>query len=74
MVPGPVQGGVDPLVRAWHKVHSYRASDSARRFPVLARRVYSRGVALQRMQQVGAFLTTAEQVTFQLLVSADHPK
>eukprot|EP00904_Undaria_pinnatifida_P009809 jgi/Undpi1/5959/HiC_scaffold_2.g01233.m1 len=34
---------------------------------------YDRAVGLQRMQQVGAFLTTAEQVAFQLAGSADHP-
>lgn len=37
-------------------------------------RPYDRLVALQRMQQVGAFLTTAEQIAFQLTVSAEHPK
>lgn len=35
---------------------------------------YDRTVGLQRMQQVGAFLTTAEQVTFQLARTADHPR
>ncbi|CAN0517306.1 unnamed protein product, partial [Scytosiphon promiscuus] len=35
---------------------------------------YDRTVGLQRMQQVGAFLTTAEQVAFQLAGSADHPR
>lgn len=40
----------------------------------LTRRPYDRTVALQRMQQAGAFLTTAEQVTFQLLNSADNER
>lgn len=35
---------------------------------------YDRTVGLQRMQQVGAFLTTAEQVVFQLAETADHPR
>ena len=34
-------------------------------------RPHDRAVALQRMQQVGAFLTTAEQVAFQLLEKAE---
>lgn len=41
---------------------------------VLTRRPYDRTVALQRMQQAGAYLTTAEQVTFQLLNSAEDAK
>ena len=37
-------------------------------------RPHDRAVALKRMQQVGAFLTTAEQVAFQLLVSAEDSR
>lgn len=37
-------------------------------------RPHDRAVALQRMQQVGAYLTTAEQVAFQLLETAENPK
>lgn len=41
---------------------------------VSSQKSYDRLVGLQRMQQVGAFLTTAEQVAFQLAGSADNPK
>lgn len=41
---------------------------------VSSQKPHDRAVALQRMQQVGAFLTTAEQVAFQLLVSAENSK
>ncbi|CAN0182685.1 unnamed protein product [Ascophyllum nodosum] len=40
---------------------------------VSGQKPYDRIVGLQRMQQVGAFLTTAEQVAFQLAMSADNP-
>lgn len=35
---------------------------------------YDREIALQRMQQAGAFLTTAQSAAFMLMQSADHPK
>lgn len=38
------------------------------------RRPYDRTIGLQRMQQVGAFMTTAEQVAFQLAQSSEHPQ
>ncbi|CAM9930495.1 unnamed protein product [Scytosiphon promiscuus] len=41
---------------------------------VSSQKPYDRTVALQRMQQAGAYLTTAEQVTFQLLNNAEDPK
>ncbi|CAM9301153.1 unnamed protein product [Pylaiella littoralis] len=39
---------------------------------VSSQKPHDRAVALERMQRAGAFLTTAEQVTFQLLGTADH--
>ncbi|CAM9295005.1 unnamed protein product [Choristocarpus tenellus] len=41
---------------------------------ISSQKVYDRTVAIQRMLHAGAFLTTAEQVTFQLLESAEHPR
>lgn len=35
---------------------------------------YDREIALQRMQQAGAFLTTAQSAAFMLMQSADHPQ
>eukprot|EP00611_Tribonema_gayanum_P027846 TRINITY_DN6_c0_g1_i3.p2 TRINITY_DN6_c0_g1~~TRINITY_DN6_c0_g1_i3.p2 ORF type:complete len:188 (-),score=49.01 TRINITY_DN6_c0_g1_i3:476-1039(-) len=40
---------------------------------VSSQRPLDRAVALRRMQQVGAFLTTAESVTFQVMETADNP-
>lgn len=34
---------------------------------------YDREIALRRMQQAGAFLTTAQSAAFMLMQSADHP-
>jgi nicotinamidase-related amidase len=34
---------------------------------------YDRTIALQRLQQAGAWLTTAQSAAFMLLQSADHP-
>ncbi|CAM9344090.1 unnamed protein product [Chrysoparadoxa australica] len=39
-----------------------------------SQRPLDRAVGLSRMQQAGAYLTSAESVTFQLLGSAEHPK
>ncbi|CAM9863495.1 unnamed protein product [Ectocarpus sp. 12 AP-2014] len=41
---------------------------------VSSQKPHDRAVALQRMQQSGAFLTSAEQVTFQLLHTAENEK
>ncbi|GAX28268.1 hypothetical protein FisN_27Hh081 [Fistulifera solaris] len=35
---------------------------------------YDREIALQRMQQAGAFLTTAQSAAFMLMQTADHPQ
>jgi isochorismate hydrolase len=37
-------------------------------------KLHDREVALERMRQSGAFLTTAQSLIFQLMKSADHPK
>jgi nicotinamidase-related amidase len=40
---------------------------------VSSQQPYDRSIALQRMQQAGAFLTTAQSAAFMLMQSADHP-
>jgi len=37
-------------------------------------KLHDREIALERMRQAGAYLTTAQSLTFQLLQTADHPK
>lgn len=41
---------------------------------VSSQRPLDRAVALRRMQQVGAYLTTVEAITFQLMGTADDPR
>jgi hypothetical protein len=41
---------------------------------VTSRRAYDRAVALQHMQALGARLTTAESIVFQIMKDSKHPK
>lgn len=41
---------------------------------VSSQRVHDRSVALRRMAQAGAHVTTAESLIFMLLASAEHPQ
>mmetsp|Transcript_7829 Transcript_7829/g.11819 ORF Transcript_7829/g.11819 Transcript_7829/m.11819 type:complete len:215 (-) Transcript_7829:56-700(-) len=41
---------------------------------ISSQRQLDRSIAIRRLQQVGAYITTSESLIFQLLGSADHPK